>query len=502
MNTEIPKILNNQSIEKTLTNNKELPQNIEAEQNVLGSILYDNESFDKISESIMDKHFYDPLHKKIFSSCSKLINRGQLASPITLKAFFTEDEINFSELESNRNYLQNLIDGVGNFSAIKDYAQEIKECFFRRELIRIGSEMINDASDLRIEDVSEKQIEQAESKLYGLAENGLLEQGPKNFEAVLTNTLKQIDTTLKHDGNLSGLDTGLIDLNSKLGGLHASDLLIIAGRPGMGKTALATNIAFHVASQDNKIKPIPVLFFSLEMSSVQLATRILSERSNIDSEHLRTGKNLNESAYSKLIKANTNIYEAPFYIDETPAISISQIASRSRRLKRQLDGNLGLIVVDYIQLIMGQNKKIENRVQELSAITRGLKAIAKELNIPVIALSQLSRAVEQREDKRPNLADLRESGSIEQDADVVMFVFREDYYLDKMEPIRKSGETEEQHNERFQNWKSYLEKVHGQAQVIIAKQRHGPIGTINLSFTDRITKFGNLIRNDNIPDGF
>ena len=502
MPSEIQKIEKKNELGKNFLNDKELPQNIEAEQNVLGSILFDNEIFDKISESIKENHFYDPLHKKIFSSCVKLINRGQLASPITLKAFFSEDEINFSELESNRNYLQNLIDGVGNFSAIKDYAQEIKECFIRRELIRIGSEMIKNASDLKVEDISEKQIEQAESKLYGLAENGLLEQGPKNFDHVLTDTIKQIDTTLKHDGNLSGLDTGLIDLNSKLGGLHASDLLIIAGRPGMGKTALATNIAFHVASPDNKITPKPVLFFSLEMSSIQLATRILSERSNIDSEHLRTGKNLNESAYSKLIKANTNIYEAPFYIDETPAISIAQIASRSRRLKRQLNGNLGLVVVDYIQLIMGQNKNNENRVQELSSITRGLKAIAKELNIPVIALSQLSRAVEQREDKRPNLADLRESGSIEQDADVVMFVFREDYYLDKMEPMRKSAETEEQHNERHQNWKSYLEKVHGQAQVIIAKQRHGPIGTVNLSFTDRITKFGNLIRNDNIPEGF
>ena len=502
MSSDIQKIEKNSEVGKIFQNDRELPQNIEAEQNVLGSILYDNESFDKISESIKENHFYDPLHKKIFSSCSKLINRGQLASPITLKAFFSEDEINFSEIESNRNYLQNLIDGVGNFSAIKDYALEIKECFFRRELIRIGSEMIKDASDLKIEDISEKQIEQAESKLYGLAENGLLEQGPKNFDMVLTDTIKQIDTTLKHDGNLSGLDTGLIDLNSKLGGLHASDLLIIAGRPGMGKTALATNIAFHVASPNNKVAPKPVLFFSLEMSSVQLATRILSERSNIDSEHLRTGKNLNENAYNKLIKANTSIYEAPFYIDETPAISIAQIASRSRRLKRQLNGNLGLIVIDYIQLIMGLNKNNENRVQELSTITRGLKAIAKELNIPVVALSQLSRAVEQREDKRPNLADLRESGSIEQDADVVMFVFREDYYHEKMEPIRKSGETEEQLNERYENWKSYYEKIKGQAQIIIAKQRHGPIGTINLSFNDRFTKFGNFIRNDNIPEGF
>jgi len=501
---EVSKVGNEQKFNLDLEKQNKMPQNIEAEQNVLGSILYNNDFFDKVSENLEANHFFDPLHKKIFSACSRLINRGQLASPITLKSFFDNTEINLSEEDDQRNYLQQLIDGVGNFLAINDFATEIKECFFRRELIKIGISIVNEASNFKVEENTENQIENAESKLYNLAENGLLDQGPKNFDHVLTDTINRIDSAMKHDGNLSGLDTGLIDLNSKLGGLHPTDLLILAGRPGMGKTALATNIAFHIASPSKqKILPHPVLFFSLEMSSVQLATRILSERANIDSESLRTGKNLNESSYNKLIQANTNIYQAPFFIDETPAITISQIASRARRKKRELNGNLGLIVIDYIQLIMGQNKNNnENRVQELSAITRGLKAIAKDLNIPVLALSQLSRAVEQREDKRPNLSDLRESGSIEQDADVVMFVFREEYYHEKIEPIRKDGETIEQHNERYQNWKSYFETIKGQAQVIIAKQRHGPIGNINLSFTDRITKFGNFIKNDNIPEGF
>ena len=504
MVSEISKVGNEENFNLGLEKQNLMPQNIEAEQNVLGSILYNNEFFDKVSENLDAKHFFDPLHKKIFISCSKLINRGQLASPITLKSFFENNEINFSEENDQRNYLQQLIDGVGNFLAINDFANEIKECFFRRELIKIGSNIVNEATNFKVEENSENQIENAESKLYNLAENGFLDQGPKNFDDVLTDTISRIDSAMNHDGNLSGLDTGLIDLNSKLGGFHPTDLLILAGRPGMGKTALATNIAFHIASpSDQKMSPHPVLFFSLEMSSVQLATRILSERSSVDSESLRTGKNLNESSYNKLIQANTNIYQAPFFIDETPAITISQIASRARRKKRELNGNLGLIVIDYIQLIMGHSKNNnENRVQELSAITRGLKAIAKELSIPILALSQLSRAVEQREDKRPNLSDLRESGSIEQDADVVMFVFREEYYHEKAEPLRKDGETIEQHNERYQNWKSYFETIKGQAQVIIAKQRHGPIGSINLSFIDRFTKFGNLIKNDNIPEGF
>ena len=499
MTTEFSKnIISDEKLSKSVIDKKELPQNIEAEQNILGSILFNNDSFDKISETLNENCFYDPLHKKIYSACSKIINRGQLASPITLKTFFEQSEIHETQFSKGSNYLQQLVEGVGNFIAIDDYAREVKECYLRRELIQIGSNIINNASKSDIEENSDIQIEKAESKLYSLAENGLSNQGPQDFDIVLTNTISRIDSAIKNDGKLSGLDTGLIDLNSKLGGLHPSDLLIIAGRPAMGKTALATNIAFHIASPTNKkIIQKPVLFFSLEMSSEQLATRILSERASINSDDLRTGKNLNESSYNKLIKANTSIYEAPFYIDETPAISMAQIASRSRRLKRQLNGNLGLIVIDYIQLILGLRKNHnENRVQELSAITRGLKAIAKELNIPIIALSQLSRAVEQREDKRPNLSDLRESGSIEQDADVVMFVFREEYYHEKAEPLRKSEETLENYNERYENWRSYYETIQGQAQIIIAKQRHGPIGTIKAHFDPNFTKFSDLAVKD------
>ena len=305
---EVSKVGNEQKFNLDLEKQNKMPQNIEAEQNVLGSILYNNDFFDKVSENLEANHFFDPLHKKIFSACSRLISRGQLASPITLKSFFDNTEINLSEEDDQRNYLQQLIDGVGNFLAINDFATEIKECFFRRELIKIGISIVNEASNFRVEENTENQIENAESKLYNLAENGLLDQGPKNFDHVLTDTINRIDSAMKHDGNLSGLDTGLIDLNSKLGGLHPTDLLILAGRPGMGKTALATNIAFHIASPSKqKMLPHPVLFFSLEMSSVQLATRILSERANIDSESLRTGKNLNESSYNKLIQANTNI---------------------------------------------------------------------------------------------------------------------------------------------------------------------------------------------------
>ena len=503
MKTNIIKNPNNNSNQETLNLKKnQLPQNIEAEQNILGIILYNNEQFDKISELINYNQFFDPLHGKIFNACFKMITRGQLASPITLKSMFSEDEL-FSDLQ-NGSYLQQLVDGIGNLSALEAFAEEVRNCYLRRELILIGEKLIGDANYSNVDYTAENQIEYTESQLYNLAENGKSSQGPLDFGNVLAETITNIEKASKNKGKLSGLDTGLDSLNKKLGGLHSSDLIILAGRPAMGKTALATNIAFNAASPVNiNNAPETVIFFSLEMSSVQLATRILSERTEINSENLRLGKDLDEGSFNKIVKANTDIYESPFYIDETPAVTLAQISNRSRRLKRKLGGKLGLIVIDYIQLIMSQkNSFSENRVQELSAITRGLKALAKELNVPVLALSQLSRAVEQREDKRPNLSDLRESGSIEQDADVVMFVFREEYYHEKSEPIRKSEETEQNYNERYQNWQSYAEKIKGQAQVIISKQRHGPTGTAMLSFTDRFTKFGNLIREDNIPEGF
>ena len=475
--------------------NKQLPQNIEAEQNILGIILFNNEEFDKISEIISHNHFFDPLHSQIYQSCEKLISKGQLASPVTLKGLVnSEDETN--------SYLQKLVDSIGNFTALIDFANSVRDCHLRREMILIGQKLVDNSYQSSIDFSAEAKIELTETELYKLAEHGTAFSGAKFFHEVITETITSIDNARKNEGKLSGLDTGLVNLNNKTGGLHPSDLIIIAGRPSMGKTALATNISFNIASPIKKhIEPATVMFFSLEMSSVQLATRILSERAQIDSEDLRSGHNLNEDSFNKISAASSEIYEAPFYIDETPAITIAQIANRARRLKRKLNGKLGLIVIDYIQLILSHTNK-ENRTIELSYITRGLKALAKELNVPVLALSQLSRAVEQREDKRPNLSDLRESGSIEQDADVVMFVYREEYYHEKKEPFKKSEESEESFFERHENWKSHGEKIYGQAQVIIAKQRHGPTGDARLSFTPKFTKFGDPIDEDQLPEGF
>ena len=345
------------------------------------------------------------------------------------------------------------------------------------------------------------QIEAAEQYLFNLAENDTAETGLLAFNSVLEKTVAMAEKAANSDGHLSGVSTGLTDLNKLLGGLHKSDLLILAGRPGMGKTALATNIAFHAATTTwTGEESVPVAFFSLEMSAEQLGMRILSERSEIDSENIRRG-NLNDREFIQLVDASNAIGSAAFYIDDTPAISVSQLASRARRLKRT--SGLGLIVVDYLQLLSAQfGTRPENRVQEISNISRSLKALAKELDLPIIALSQLSRAVEQREDKRPNLSDLRESGSIEQDADVVIFVYREEYYLGKSEPEQKENETSDKFNERYDLWRERLEKANGKAEVIVAKQRHGPTGVVNVSFEGRLTKFQDLAVPDQLPDSF
>ena len=480
--------------------NKELPQNIEAEQNILGLILYDNENFDKISELIQPNHFFNPLHKKIYEACEKLISRNQLANPITLKSIFNEED---QKEEKDLTYLQELVDGISNFSAIESFSNSVYENYVRRQLINIGGKIVIDANQNDLDNTIENQIETAEIDLYNLAEKGTEIVGPQNFSSVLTNTISKIEAAIKNTSELSGVNTGFDVLNKKLGGFHPSDLIIIAGRPSMGKTALATNIAFNVSSPNKKnIEPLPIIFFSLEMSAEQLAARIISSKANISSDDLRKGVNIDEKAFTKIVKINHEIYKAPFFIDETPAINIAQIATRARRLKRQFNGQLGMIVVDYIQLI-GTKKNYrneENRVVEVSNISRGLKAIAKELDVPVIALSQLSRAVEQREDKRPNLSDLRESGSIEQDADLVLFVFREEYYHTKLEPFKKSEETETNYGERFDKWKKHAENIRNKADIIIAKNRHGPIGKADLSFTDRFTRFSDLISDNYISE--
>ena len=478
---------------------RELPNNMQAEQNFLGALLLDNNVLDKHGDMLRGQHFFDPVHERIFETAARMIGRGQLANPVTLKAFFAQDPA-FGE-DGAAMYLNDLVDGVISISEAGDYAGAIFDAYLRRELIKISDKITADANQQDLDMPVQNQIEAAEQYLFSLAENDSSESGLRAFDQILAKTVEMAEQAANSDGHLSGVSTGLTDLNKLLGGLHKSDLLILAGRPGMGKTALATNIAFHAATTTRTgEEAVPVAFFSLEMSAEQLGTRILSERSEIDSENIRRG-NLKEREFIQLVDASTAISTAPFYVDDTPAISVSQLASRARRLKRT--GGLGLIVVDYLQLLSAQfGSRPENRVQEISNISRSLKALAKELDVPIIALSQLSRAVEQREDKRPNLSDLRESGSIEQDADVVIFVYREEYYLSKGEPEQKENETADKFNERYDLWRQRLEKANGKAEVIVAKQRHGPTGVVNVSFEGRLTKFQDLALPDHLPEGF
>ena len=407
---------------------RQLPNNLPAEQNLLGALLLDNDVMERIDDRLRAEHFYDPLHGRIFATMMRLIDRGQLANPVTLKTFFSAtEEGQTTEIED---YLGELADGVISLAQAPDYAATVYETHLRRELIRIGDDVITDASHPDVDLPATTQIETAEAKLFQLAETGEAGLGLKPFDQVAAAAINQAAIARKSEGGLSGCSTGLTGLNTKMGGLHKSDLIILAGRPAMGKSALATNIAFHVATTTRSGETAaPVAFFSLEMSAEQLGTRILSERAQIDSNSIRQGQ-LSSEEFDRLIEASDALSTAPFFIDDTPALSVSQVASRARRMKRT--GGLGLIVIDYLQMLAPQlGVRPENRVQEISNISRALKAMAKELDVPVLALSQLSRAVEQREDKRPNLADLRESGSIEQDADVVLFVYRDEYYLAK-----------------------------------------------------------------------
>ncbi|MEC7852876.1 MAG: replicative DNA helicase [Pseudomonadota bacterium] len=478
---------------------RQMPNNLPAEQNLLGALLLDNGVMERIDDRLRAEHFYDPLHGRIFSTMMRLIDRGQLANPVTLKTFFSAtEEGQTTEIE---NYLGELADGVISIAQATDYASTIYETHLRRELIRIGDEVISDASHPDVDLPATTQIETAEAKLFQLAETGEAGAGLRSFENVAAAAINQAAIALKSDGGLSGYSTGLTGLNNKMGGLHRSDLIILAGRPAMGKSALATNIAFHVATTTRTGETAaPVAFFSLEMSAEQLGTRILSERARIDSNSIRQGQ-LSSEEFDRLIEASDALSTAPFFIDDTPSLSVSQVASRARRMKRTT--GLGLIVIDYLQLLMPQlGVRPENRVQEISNISRALKAMAKELDVPVVALSQLSRAVEQREDKRPNLADLRESGSIEQDADVVLFVYRDEYYLAKKEPERESHESEEKFNLRYDLYRERLEKAHNKAEVIIGKQRHGPTGLIDLHFEKSLTKFSDLTDSSQVPEGF
>jgi replicative DNA helicase len=469
------------------------PHNLEAEQALLGSILFDNAAYERLSDRLQPRHFFEPFHQRLFGAIEAFIRKGQLAEPIVLMERFRRDPA-FEELGGLR-YLADLVDRAPPAANAADYGRVIYDLAIRRDLIRIGGE-ISVSAQQDAETEARDQIEAAEQQLYGLAENGQASSGFQSFADALQGAVEMAAEAFSRDGGLAGVSTGLIDLDQKLGGLHPSDLLILAGRPSMGKTALATNIAYHVARNyawepqaDGSRKTVNggvVAFFSLEMSAEQLAMRILADASGVSSDRLRKGE-IDQSEFGRVRDAALEIQESPLFIDATGGLSIAKLAARARRLKRS--SGLDLIVVDYLQLLTtggDSSRANDNRVQEVSQITMGLKALAKELSLPIIALSQLSRQVEQREDKRPQLSDLRESGSIEQDADAVMFVYRESYYKGRAEPREGTPE--------HLAWQEEMDQIRHVAEVIIGKQRHGPIGTVKLSFHEDTTKFGNLAR--------
>jgi replicative DNA helicase len=475
------------------------PHNIEAEQGLLGAILVNNEAFYRVSDFLEAKHFYEPIHQHIFETVSSLIRAGKIATPVTLKTFLPADT-DIAGLTLGQ-YLARLAAEATTIINAKDYGQTIYDLSLRRDLIGIGEDMVNVAFDAPVDFAPRTQIEDAERRLYELAESGRYDGGFQRFSQALTVAVDMAAAAFQRDGGLSGIATGLRDLDSKMGGLQPSDLVILAGRPGMGKTSLATNIAYNIAAAhrdelqaDGTRKTIDggiVGFFSCEMSAEQLATRIIAERTGIPSSTIRRGA-ISEDDFGKIRDYAIELQSLPFYVDETGGLSIAQITARARRLKRQR--GLDLLVIDYIQLLQGSSKRGDNRVQEVTEITTSLKALAKELNIPILALSQLSRQVEARDDKRPQLSDLRESGSIEQDADVVMFVFREEYYLANKEP--RAG------TPKYEKWQTDMSLVHGKAEVIIGKQRHGPTGTVQLSFEAQFTRFGNLAHDQYLPERY
>ncbi len=460
---------------------KKMPCNIEAEQAVIGSILISNDIYDEISPILDAQKFFDPIHVKIFTTIEILISKGLLANPITLKNYFENNE-GLKEL-GGHDYLIKITKLATSIKQAVDYANIVQEMHVRRELIKISESVLYQASsNTEIETSGEEMIQNTEKSLFDLAERGHFNRSFLKFDRALKQTIEMAESAHKNEGGIVGVPTGLTDLDSRLGGMHKQDLIIIAGRPSMGKTALATNIAFHAAKNiEKKESKSTVAFFSLEMSSEQLSTRILSEQSRIRSNDIRRGR-VTEHEFEKFIETSKNISDLPLYIDETPAITIAAISNRSRRIKRLF--GLELIVVDYIQLMRSIGKKEYNRVQEISEITQGLKALAKELDVPVLALSQLSRQVEQRDNKKPQLSDLRESGSIEQDADVVMFVYREAYYLENKEPTLGSIEHAE--------WQQKMDEISRLADIMIGKQRHGPTGNIKVEFEAMYTKFKDL----------
>ena len=482
---------------------RHVPHNIEAEQALLGAILVNNEAHDRVSGFLQPEHFFDPVHAEIYEIAAKLIGAGKQATPVTLKTFFDNHE----PIEAGYTipmYLGRLTTNATTIINAKDYGQTVYDLAVRRQLIHIGEDMVNQAYDTPVDFPPATQIQDVESKLFALAETGKFGQGFMGFNDALRVAIEMANAAYERDGGLSGISSGLKDLDSRMGGLQRSDLIILAGRPSMGKTALVTNIAFNVAdarlrSQEQRPeldKDSPdhdgavVAFFSLEMSAEQLATRILSEQASVQSEKIRRGL-IDEREFKMLVDVSQRMAQIPLFIDQTGGITIAQLAARARKLKRQK--GMGLLIVDYLQLLSGSGKSSQaNRVQEITEITTGLKALAKELEVPIIALSQLSRQVEQREDKRPQLSDLRESGSIEQDADVVMFVYREEYYVERTKPSEGTAE--------FQEWMTKMQACSGKAEVILGKSRHSAVGTCQLGWEGQFTRFFDLAKDQYMPE--
>ncbi|MCV9997594.1 replicative DNA helicase [Pararhizobium sp. YC-54] len=469
---------------------REAPNNLEAEQALLGAILVNNDAFYRVSDFLKPVHLNEPLHRKIFEVAGDIIRMGKTANPVTIKTFLKADE-KVGDMTVAQ-YLARLASEAVSIINAEDYGRAIYDLALRRSLITIGEDMVNIAYDAPLDMPPQSQIEDAERRLFELAETGRYDGGFQAFNDAVALAIDMAGQAFERDGHLSGISSGIQSLDARMGGLQRSDLIVLAGRPGMGKTSLATNIAWNVAhayepevQADGSFKAKNggvVGFYSLEMSSEQLATRIISEQTDVSSSKIRRG-DISEAEFEKLVGFSQTMQKTPLYIDQTGGISIAQLSARARRLKRQR--GLDCLVVDYIQLMTGSGKSSDNRVQEITQITTGLKALGKELNVPIIALSQLSRQVESREDKRPQLSDLRESGSIEQDADVVLFVFREEYYVKNMEP-------RDEFDPKYEEWKQKFEQVKGTADVIIAKQRHGPTGTVKLAFQSEFTRFTDL----------
>ncbi|MFQ0814383.1 replicative DNA helicase [Brucella anthropi] len=480
---------------------REAPHNIEAEQALLGAILINNDAFYRVSDFLKPTHFFEPLHRRIYEITTDLIRVGKMANPVTMKTFLpTEGKVGDLTIFQ---YVTRLATEAVTIINAEDYGRAIYDLATRRALIGIGEDMVNVAYDAPVDMAPQEQIEDAERRLFELAETGRYDGGFLPFKDAVTTAVDMANAAFMRDGHLSGISTGIHSLDAKMGGLQPSDLIILAGRPGMGKTSLATNIAFNIANAyegeqqaDGSMKAANggvVGFFSLEMSAEQLATRIISEQTEVSSSKIRRG-DITETDFEKLVACSQVMQKIPLYIDQTGGISIAQLAARARRLKRQR--GLDVLVIDYVQLMTGSSKaSAQNRVQEITEITTGLKALGKELNVPIIALSQLSRQVESRDDKRPQLSDLRESGSIEQDADVVLFVFREEYYVKNLEP-------RDEFDPKYEEWKQHFEKVRGTADVIIAKQRHGPTGTVKLAFQSEFTRFADLAEGSYLPEQY